>query len=90
MNSKNYTSNINFVINLPYQDINNFSASLYLAGEDRFGIEAPKLPDMNQESVTDLNTATQEDIDKIKAEALASFGEFYLSNKALFDSILGQ
>jgi hypothetical protein len=90
MNSKNYTSNINFVINLPYQDINNFSASFYLAGEDRFGIEAPKLPDMNQKSVTDLNTATQEDIDRIKAEALASFGEFYLSNKALFESILGQ
>lgn len=90
LNSTNYTSKINIGVNLPFQDINNFSATLYLAGEDRFGTGAPKLPELIQESVTDLNAATRKDLDRIKIEALASFGELYLSNKALFDSFLGQ
>lgn len=38
----------------------------------------------------DLNAATQQDLDKIEMEIMASFGAFYLNNKPIFDAILGQ
>ncbi|MGE5614765.1 MAG: hypothetical protein ACM3XR_10205 [Bacillota bacterium] len=90
LNTKNYTSKIDLDVNLPFRDVNNFSATLYLAGEDRFIAGEPELPGLDRENVIDLNVATQKDIERIKIEALASFGELYFSNKELFDGILGQ
>ncbi len=89
LNSRNSTSEILLNVDMPFIGVHNFSVGLNLAGEDRFGIEPFSLPDVEQGTVTDLNEATQKDLDRITTEIMASFGSFYFSNKPLFDAFLG-
>lgn len=89
LRSRNSTSEISVNADMPFIGVNNFSAAINLAGEDRFGIEPFTLPDISNSSVTDLNNATQKDLDRIYMEIMASFGSFYISNKPLFDAFLG-
>jgi len=90
LNSKNNTSQIRFMADLPFLGIHSFSGVLNLAGEDRFAIEPFSLPDVRQSGIMDLNAATQKDLDRIEMEIMASFGAFYLNNKQIFDAFLGQ
>ena len=90
LKSRNSTSEIRINVDMPFIGVHDFSVGINLAGEDRFAIEPFTLPDVQSSAVTDLNEATQEDLDKIKTEIMASFGSFYFSNKPLFDAFLGQ
>lgn len=90
LNSRNNTSEIRFKVDLPFLGIRTFSGALNLAEEDRFSIEPFTLPDVQQSSIMDLNAATQEDLDRVEMEIMASFGVFYLNNKQIFDAFLGQ
>lgn len=88
--SRNSTAELSFSADLPFLGISNFSGVLNIASEDRFGTEPVTLPDISQSEVTALDDVTKSDIDRIEMEILASFGTFYLSNKAIFDAFLGQ
>ncbi len=90
LRSRNSTSEIRFKADLPFLGIHSFSGVLNLAGEDRFAIEPFALPAVQPSSVMDLNAATQNDLDMIEMEIMASFGAFYLNNKQIFDAFLGQ
>lgn len=90
LNSRNSVSKLSLNADLPFLGINNFSVVLNLAGEDRFGIEPFELPEISKDSVMDLVTATQDDLNRIEMEILASFGAFYLNNKPFFDAFLGK
>lgn len=90
LSSRNDVSKISVKADLPFLGVNDFSGVLNLTREDRFGIEPFNLPEVSRSSVVDLNAATQQDLDKIEMEIMASFGAFYLNNKPIFDAILGQ
>lgn len=90
LNSRNNTSKLRLKADIPFLGINDFSGILNLATENRFDIEPFTLPEVSRSSVMDLNAATQQDLDKIEMEIMASFGAFYLNNKAIFDAFLGQ
>lgn len=90
LNTANSTTKISVHANLPSFGIKDLSAAVNLAGEDRLGIEPFTLPEVQQSAVTDLNAATGKDLDRIEMEMMASFGTFYLTNKPVFDAILGQ
>ena len=90
LNTSNNTTNISFTADLPFLEINDFSAQLDIADEDSFGIEDFSLPDMNSGDVTDLYKASDDELEKLKVEVMASFGAFYLNNKYIFDAFLGQ
>ena len=90
LHSANRSVKLTAAANLPSFGIKDLSAEISLSGEDRLGIEPFALPDIQQGSVTDLNAATDSDLERIRMEVMASFGSFYLSNKPVFDAILGQ
>ena len=90
LKSRNNTSEFKFKADIPFLGINDFSGILNVAAESRFGIEPFTLPEVSRSSVMDLNAATQQDLNKIEMEIMASFGAFYLNNKAIFDAFLGQ
>lgn len=90
LNTSNHTTKISVQANLPSFGIKDLSAVVNLAGEDRLGIEPITLPDLQQSKVTDLNTATESELNSIEMEMMISFGSFYLTNKPVFDAILGQ
>lgn len=90
LNTANSTTKITVQANLPSFGIKDLSAVVNMAGEDRLGIEPFTLPDVQKTAVTDLNAATEKDLDRIEMEMLSSFGTFYLANKSVFDAILGQ
>ena len=90
LNTTNSTTRISVNANLPSFGIKDLSAVVNLAGEDRLDIEPFTLPEVQQSDITDLNAATDKDLDRIKMEMMASFGTFYLTNKPVFDAILGQ
>ena len=89
LRSRNSTSEVSISVDMPFIGVSDFTAGIKLAGEDRFGIEPFTLPDIVNSSVIDLNNLTQKDLDRIYMEAMASFGSFYISNKPLFDALLG-
>ena len=88
LNTTNHTTKITVQADLPSFGIKDLSAVVNLAGEDRVGIEHFTLPEVQQGAVTDLNTATENDLERIEMEVMASFGSFYLTNKPIFDAIL--
>lgn len=90
LNTLSSTAGICVQADLPSFGIKDLSAEIKLAGEDKFGMEPFTLPQLQQSDVTDLNAATERDLEKIRMELLASFGTFYLQNKPIFDMILGQ
>jgi hypothetical protein len=89
LSTSNSTTKISINANLPAFDIKNLSAVINLTGEDRLGIEPFTLPEVEQSNITDLNAADM-DLDRLEMEIMASFGSFYLTNKTVFDAILGQ
>jgi len=90
LNTLNSTASIRVQADLPSFGIKDLSAEIKLAGEDKFDIEPFTLPELQQSNVTDLNTAAEKELEKVRMEVLASFGTFYLENKPIFDVILGQ
>ncbi len=90
LNTSNNTTNISFNADLPFLGVNDFSARLDISDEDSFGIEDFSLPDMNNEAVTDLYKASDDELENLQMEVMASFGAFYLNNKYIFDALLGQ
>ena len=74
---------------LPFLGISGFSAAMDIADEDVFGIEEFSLPDFGESAVMDLYAASDEDIDMLEIEIMASFGTFYLENRYIFDALLG-
>ncbi len=90
LNTSNSTVKFSVHANLPTFGIDAMSAVINVAGEDRLGIEPFTLPEVPQSDVADLNAATDKDLDRIEMEMMASFGTFYITNKPVFDAILGQ
>ena len=89
LNKTNSTTEIDVDADLPFLGINGLSAAMSIAGEDVFGIDDFSLPDFDSAAVMDLYAASDEDIDKLEMDIMASFGTFYLSNKYIFDALLG-
>lgn len=90
LNARNNTSKLSFKVSLPFLGIDNFSAVLNVAREDRLGIEPFTLPVIKTDTITDLNAATEKDLARLELEVMASFGTFYLSNKPIFDAFMGE
>jgi hypothetical protein len=90
LNTKSYTAKLSVDAELPSFGISGLSAVIDLAGEDRMGIGPVSLPEVPQDKLTDLNTVSDAELDRIKMQAAASFGTFYLSNKSVFDALLGK
>lgn len=89
LNKTNSTTEIDVDADLPFLGINGLSAAMSIAGEDVFGIDDFSLPDFDSAAVMDLYAASDEDMDKLEMEIMASFGTFYLNNKYIFDALLG-
>jgi len=89
LNKSNSTTDIKVDADLPFLGINGFSASAGIANEDSFGIDDFQLPDFEKAVVTDIYAASDEDLEKLEMEIMASFGVFYLNNKYIFDALLG-
>ncbi len=90
MKTRNKTTDITFNAELPNFGITGFSAGLKLAREDRLELEPFTLPEVPSGSLVDLNTATDEELQKVQNEILASFGTFYMTNKPIIDAVMGQ
>lgn len=90
LNTEDSTTKITVRADLPSFGIKDLSAEVNLAREDSLGIEPFTLPDLQQKQVADLNAASGKELERIKMEAAASFGSFYLTNKPVFDALLGQ
>lgn len=90
LNTRNWTSGITINADMPSFGVQNFSASLNLAREDKLEFEAFELPAVNTSGTVDLNTATKEELDRVQEEILASFGVFYMTNKPIIDAVLGK
>lgn len=88
-NKTNSTTGIRVDADLPFLGISGLSATMDIADEDVFGIEGFSLPDFGKEAVMDLYAASDEDMDRLEMEIMASFGTFYLNNKHIFDALLG-
>lgn len=86
----NSVTSIDISADLPFLNINDFSARLDIKDEDSFDIGDFPLPDMGRENVMDLGTASDEDLNRLEMEVMASFGAFYLNNKYIFDAFFGQ
>lgn len=86
----NNVTSIDISADLPFLNINGFSARLDIADEDSLDIGDFSLPDMGRENVTDLNAASDEEMKNLEMEVMASFGAFYLNNKYIFDALFGQ
>ena len=90
LKTENNVTSIDISADLPFLNINDFSAKLGIAVENSFGIGDFSLPDMGQENVTDLNAASDEELKNLEIEIMASFGAFYLNNRYIFDALFGQ
>ena len=89
-NTKNRTATLELNADLPFLGANKFSTFLDLAEEDSFNIEAFAMPGVNVGNTTNLNAAGPKDIDRIKSQAMVSFGRFYLTNESNIDALLGK
>lgn len=89
LKKNNSTTEIKVDADLPFLGISGFSAAMDIADEDVFGIEEFSLPDFGESAVMDLYAASDEDIDMLEIEIMASFGTFYLENRYIFDALLG-
>lgn len=90
MKTANSVTSINISADLPFLNINDFSAQLNIADEDSFELGDFSLPDMKKENVTDLGAASDEDLKNLEMEVMASFGAFYLNNRYIFDALFSQ
>jgi hypothetical protein len=90
LNTVNNVTSIDISADLPFLDITGFSAHMDIADEDSLDIGDFSLPDMGKEKVTDLNAVSDSGLKTLETEVMASFGAFYLSNKYIFDALLGQ
>lgn len=90
LKTRNWTSGITLNADLPSFGIRGFTAALKLAREDRLETEAFELPSVNAAGTVNLNTATDEELEKVQEEILASFGVFYMTNKPIIDAVLGK
>lgn len=86
----NSTTTISVQADLPTFGIQDLDAVVGITGEDTMNIGGFEMPDMADKAVTDLNAASDSDLDRLQTEAIASFGGFYLTNKPVFDAILNQ
>ena len=90
LKTRNQTTAFTINADLPDFGITGFSAVLNLAGEDRLELEPFKLPEVADANVVDLNTATDEELNKVWEEIMGSFGTFYMTNKPIVDAVLGE
>lgn len=93
-NNKLKTLNVDaaLTVNMDLATLNveNAVIKLNAVREDRFDIEEFRLPDMQEFAVVRLDSISEGELAELEKEIMASFGKFYLSNKPLFDSIMGQ
>ncbi len=89
LKTRNQTTALAINAELPDFGVTGFSAVLNLAREDRLEMEAFTLPEAAA-GVVDLNTATDEELDKVWEEIMGSFGTFYMINKSIVDAVLGE
>lgn len=66
-------------------DVGKISFKLRFANEDRFIVEPYKPLDIKESAVLQLDKASDAELQQELQKVLASFGTFYVSNKALFD-----
>ncbi len=90
LKTSNNVTSIDISADLPFLNINDFSARLDIADEDSFDIADFSLPDMERENVADLNAVSDEELKDLEMEVMASFGAFYLNNRYIFDALFGQ
>jgi hypothetical protein len=91
-NTRNNNTGITLKLHMPSFDAGDFMLKLNFAREDKFGIEAFTLPDIGQEktdSIIYLDKASDADFEKLSDDVLAAFGTFYMTNKPVFDAVLG-
>jgi hypothetical protein len=88
--TRNWTSGITVNADMPSFGVQDFSAVLKLAREDKLEIEAFELPAVGAPGTVDLNTATDEELGRVRNEILASFGVFYMTNKPIIDALMGK
>jgi len=90
LKTRNQTTAFTINADLPDFGITGFSAVLNLAREDKLEMEAFMLPEVAAASVVDLNTATDEELNRVAEEIMGSFGTFYMTNKPIVDAVLGE
>lgn len=90
LKTRNRTTAFAINADLPDFGITGFSAVLNLAGEDKLEPEPFKLPEVGAAKVVDLNTATDQELNKVLDETMGSFGTFYMTNKPIVDAVLGK
>lgn len=90
MSTLNSKTTLSVQADLPTFGIQDLDAVLDIKGEDTINIDGFTMPDMTNKDVTDLNLATDSDLDRLQKEIIASFGGFYFTNKPIFDAILNQ
>ena len=90
LKTRNQTTAFTINADLPDFGITGFSAVLNLAREDKLEMEAFMLPEVAAASVVDLNTATDQELNRVMEEIMGSFGAFYMTNKPIVDAVLGE
>jgi hypothetical protein len=90
MSTLNSKTTLSVQADLPTFGIQDLDAVLDIKGEDTINIDGFTMPDMTNKDVTDLNSATDSELDRLQKEIIASFGGFYFTNKPIFDAILNQ
>ncbi len=86
----NSNTKISVQADLPTFGIQDLDAVVGITGEDTMNIDGFEMPDISDKTVTDLNAASDSDLNRLQTEVIASFGSFYLTNKPVFDAILNQ
>jgi len=89
LKTRNQTTAFSINADLPDFGITGFSAVLNLVREDKLGIEAFELPEAAAAAIVDLNTASDQELNKVMEEIMGSFGMFYMTNKPIVDAVLG-
>jgi hypothetical protein len=90
LNTKNNTSDLTINADLPSLGIKGYSARVNITREDKFESEPFKLSEIPQNSILNLNTATDSELNKVESDILMSFGTFYINNKPIVDASMGK
>lgn len=82
---KNLATSLVLKADMPSLDIPETEVELEITTEKKLGIEDFSFPDITGKKITDLNKASDMEIEQIQKDVIASFGAFYMNNKSLFD-----